>query len=94
MNTTQAGQLVLKTDTLGRVKTPAARRERLLDEFEQSGLSGKEFAELLGLKYQTFATWAQARAAIFEWIEIFYNRKRLHSALGYQSPVDFETQLN
>ena len=61
MNTTQAGELVLKTDTLGRVKTPAARREQLLDEFEQSGLSGKKFAELLGLKYQTFATWAQKR---------------------------------
>jgi len=41
-----------------------------------------------------FATRAQARAAIFEWIEVFYNRTRLHSALGYQSPVDFETQLN
>ena len=41
-----------------------------------------------------FATRAQARAAIFEWIEVFYNRARLHSALGYQSPVDFETKLN
>jgi transposase InsO family protein len=43
---------------------------------------------------QTFATRAAARAAIFEWIEVFYNRTRLHSALGYKSPVDFETQLN
>jgi transposase InsO family protein len=41
-----------------------------------------------------FATRAQARAAIFEWIEIFYNRTRFHSALGYKSPVDFETKLN
>jgi putative transposase len=41
-----------------------------------------------------FATRADARAAIFEWIEIFYNRVRLHSALGYHSPVDFETNLN
>ena len=41
-----------------------------------------------------FATRAEARAAVFEWIEIFYNRARLHSALGYKSPVDFETQLN
>lgn len=41
-----------------------------------------------------FATRQQARAAIFEWIEIFYNRERLHSALGYKSPVDFENQLN
>ena len=41
-----------------------------------------------------FATRAAARAAVFEWIELFYNRERLHSALGYKSPVDFETQLN
>jgi transposase InsO family protein len=41
-----------------------------------------------------FTTRASARAAIFEWIEVFYNRVRFHSALGGQSPVDFETQLN
>lgn len=41
-----------------------------------------------------FATRAGARAALFEWIEIFYNRTRLHSALDYKSPVDFETKLN
>jgi Integrase core domain len=43
---------------------------------------------------RTFATRAEARAAIFEWIEVFYNRTRLHSALGFHSPVDFETKLN
>ena len=41
-----------------------------------------------------FATRAEARAAIFEWIEVFYNRERFHSALGFKSPVDFETSLN
>jgi len=41
-----------------------------------------------------FATRAQARAAIFEWIEVFYNRTRFHSALGFKSPVDFENQIN
>jgi putative transposase len=41
-----------------------------------------------------FATRAEAQAAIFEWLEVFYNRERLPSALGYKSPVDFETHLN
>jgi transposase InsO family protein len=41
-----------------------------------------------------FTTRREAQAAIFEWIEIFYNRERLHSALGFKSPVDFETNLN
>jgi transposase InsO family protein len=31
---------------------------------------------------------------IFEWIETYYNRVRLHSSLGHKSPVDFENQLN
>lgn len=52
---------VLKTDILGRVKTPRERREMLLDEFERSGLAGTKFAELVGVNYQTFATWAQRR---------------------------------
>ena len=52
---------IIKTDEAGRVRTPAVRREQLLDEFERSGLSGQKFAELAGIKYQTFASWAQKR---------------------------------
>jgi transposase InsO family protein len=37
-----------------------------------------------------YATREEARAAIFEYIEVFYNRKRLHSSLGYVSPESFE----
>jgi len=37
-----------------------------------------------------YRTKVQAKAAIFDYIEIFYNRKRKHSYLDYQSPVDFE----
>ncbi len=39
---------------------------------------------------QRFATRQEARRAIFEYVEVFYNRKRRHSALGYLSPVEFE----
>ena len=35
---------------------------------------------------------AQTRTEVFEWIEVFYNRQRRHSSLGYQSPVAFEEQ--
>ncbi len=41
-----------------------------------------------------FATRAEARTAIFDYIEGFYNRTRRHSALGYQSPLDYESTLS
>jgi len=42
------------------------------------------------------AQWSpdQVRRVTFEYIEAIYNRNRLHSSLGYQSPVDFEQQTN
>jgi putative transposase len=42
------------------------------------------------LHHQNFQTHQEACLALFDYIETFYNPKRLHSALGYQSPVDFE----
>lgn len=46
------------------------------------------------LIYQTkFQTRKEARQAIFEYIEIFYNRTRLHSGLGYLSPCEYEARL-
>jgi transposase InsO family protein len=44
--------------------------------------------------HERYETGEQARQSIFEYIEIFYNRKRLHSSLGYQSPEAFEAGLN
>lgn len=41
-----------------------------------------------------FQTRAQAQSEIFDYIEVFYNRQRSHSALNYLSPVDFELQNN
>jgi putative transposase len=51
------------------------------------------------LKYEViygrrFLTRAEARSAIFDYIETFYNRARLHSSLGYVSPITFESRLN
>ena len=39
-----------------------------------------------------FQTRSEARAALFEYIEVFYNARRKHSALGYLSPVAFEAK--
>jgi putative transposase len=44
--------------------------------------------------HQRFATRAAARNAVFDYIETFYNRTRLHSSLAYTSPITFESQLN
>jgi transposase InsO family protein len=41
-----------------------------------------------------FATRADARTAIFDYIESFYNRSRRHSSLGYQSPLDYDSSLS
>ena len=37
-----------------------------------------------------FKTREEAKQAIFEYIEVFYNRLRIHSSNGYLSPIDFE----
>jgi transposase InsO family protein len=43
---------------------------------------------------ETFETRDQARAVLFEYLEVFYNRVRRHSSLGFLSPVDFERTYN
>ena len=54
-------QKLMTTDARGRVRVPVERREALLDEFERSGLSGVKFAQMVGVKYPTFALWVQKR---------------------------------
>lgn len=41
-----------------------------------------------------FASREAARLAVFDYIEAFYNRTRMHSALGYQSPTQYEERFN
>jgi hypothetical protein len=52
---------VIKRDGQGRVRMPAVQREKLLEEFERSGISGPQFAAVVGVKYQTLAGWARKR---------------------------------
>lgn len=43
---------------------------------------------------ESYATRGEARASVFEYIEVFYNRVRRHSTLGYVSPVEYERRHN
>ena len=45
------------------------------------------------IRRRSWPTRAEARSAIFEWIEGWYNRRRLHSTLGYRSPAQYEEQI-
>jgi len=44
-------------------------------------------------RHQAYGTREEARRSLFEYIEVFYNRQRLHSTLGHRSPVDFEVRF-
>lgn len=73
--------------------TPSmSRRANCYDNAHMESFWGTLKAELIARR--RFATRHEAWLAIFDYVETFYNRVRLHSALGYQSPVDYEHQLN
>jgi transposase InsO family protein len=43
--------------------------------------------------FYTFRSPVEARSVVFQYIELFYNRKRLHSFLGYKNPEEFEKNI-
>jgi transposase InsO family protein len=45
------------------------------------------------INFETYKTRMEAKLSLFDYIEIFYNRKRLHSSNGYKSPVEYENIL-
>lgn len=61
MTKPESSSEILPVDRRGRVRVSAQRRRELLDQFEQSKLSGQKFAKLTGLKYSTFAAWVSKR---------------------------------
>jgi putative transposase len=44
--------------------------------------------------HESYADLTEARRSLFEYIEVFYNRRRRHSTLGYRSPAEVEASLN
>ncbi|MFM7186435.1 MAG: IS66 family insertion sequence element accessory protein TnpA [Armatimonadota bacterium] len=71
---------LLKSDRQGRVRTPAARRAELLAEYDRSGLSAVHFAQLVGVKPSTFATW-------------LFNRRRKMAAGAEQLAPSSQTSM-
>jgi putative transposase len=65
-----------------------SRRGNCWDNAVAESFFGTMKTELIHL--QNFATREDAKTTIVEWIEVFYNRQRLHSTLNYCSPVQFE----
>ncbi|MCP4247356.1 MAG: transposase [bacterium] len=65
-----------------------SRKADVYDNAVAESFFGTLKTELVNLA--RYATRREAKQAIFEWIEVFYNRQRLHSSLGYKSPADFE----
>jgi putative transposase len=59
---------------------------------EDNAMAESFFASLEGelIERSTFQSKAQARMAVFTWIEGWYNPRRRHSGLGYHSPLNFE----
>ena len=72
------------------MRVSMSRRGNCYDNAPMESLWGSLKTELV--HHRQFATHDEARAAITEWIELFYNRQRLHSRLGYLAPAEFAKQ--
>lgn len=67
-----------------------SRKGECLDNAVAESFFGTLKTELVD--HEDYFTKAQARQSIFEYIEVFYNRRRRHSYLGYVSPEEYESQ--
>jgi putative transposase len=68
-----------------------SRRGNCYDNAVTESFFGTLKTELV--HHERYATREAARQSLFEYIEVFYNRSRRHSALGYVSPTEYEQQL-
>jgi transposase InsO family protein len=74
------------------IEASMSRRGDCYDNAAMESFWGTLKTELVN--HERYASPAAARASIFEYIEVFYNRIRRHSSLGYVSPEAFEASLN
>jgi putative transposase len=70
------------------IERSMSRRGNCYDNAVVESFFGTLKTELI--HHHTYATRNQARLALFEYLEVFYNRKRRHSALDYRSPAEYE----
>ena len=70
------------------ITSSMSRRGECYDNAVMESFFGTLKTELI--HRQTWPTHASARSAIHDYLELFYNRKRRHSALGHRSPAEFE----
>lgn len=66
------------------------RQHSLLSEYINPQMAGVLKTERTA--HKTYRTRDQAKADVFDYIELFYNPRRRHSTLGYLSPMEFERQ--
>lgn len=71
-----------------KLRCSMSRKGECLDNAVAESFFGSLKNELV--YHEDYKTRAQARQSIFEYIEIFYNRKRRHASLNYMTPVDYE----
>ena len=77
-----------------RVSASMSRKANCYDNAVMEAFWSTLKLELIYRREREFASLAEARTALFDYIEVFYNRQRLHSALGFQTPTAFELSRN
>ena len=71
-------------------KASMSRRSNCWDNAVMESFYSRLKVELVF--YEKYQSLDEVKASIFEYIEVFYNRIRLHSALGYLSPMEYESR--
>lgn len=75
--------------TAAGIRVSMSRRGNCYDNAVQESFFGTLKCECA---FERYASRAAAKSSLFEYIEVWYNRRRRHSALGYLSPTQFENQ--